>query len=76
MALQNLLRVLRRVSAVPTSPFAVLLTSEIQDTDEKVVIVSHYTATLNIIEKFCARKKYTSFRLDGLARNSGPSRSY
>ncbi len=33
------------------------------------MIVSHYTATLNVIEKFCARKKYTSFRLDGLATN-------
>ncbi|KAF9515524.1 hypothetical protein BS47DRAFT_1293769 [Hydnum rufescens UP504] len=36
-----------------------------RDTDEKVVIVSHYTATLNVIEKFCARKMYTYFRLDG-----------
>ncbi|KAF8332093.1 SNF2 family N-terminal domain-containing protein [Cantharellus anzutake] len=36
-----------------------------RDTDEKVVIVSHYTATLNVIEKFCVRKKYTFSRLDG-----------
>ncbi|EGN99526.1 hypothetical protein SERLA73DRAFT_72346 [Serpula lacrymans var. lacrymans S7.3] len=34
-------------------------------TDEKCIIVSHYTSTLNIIEAFCMKKSYTYFRLDG-----------
>ncbi|KAG9018091.1 helicase [Tulasnella sp. 427] len=35
------------------------------ETEEKVVLVSNYTATLDVIEKFCSRKRYTYFRLDG-----------
>ncbi|KIM91969.1 hypothetical protein PILCRDRAFT_809966 [Piloderma croceum F 1598] len=35
------------------------------NTEEKCVIVSHYTSTLNIIEAFCKKKSYTYFRLDG-----------
>ncbi|KAG6903957.1 hypothetical protein DXG01_013681, partial [Tephrocybe rancida] len=35
------------------------------DTEEKCVLVSHYTSTLNILEAFCRTKKYSYFRLDG-----------
>ncbi|KAH0589308.1 hypothetical protein H2248_005070 [Termitomyces sp. 'cryptogamus'] len=35
------------------------------DTEEKCVLVSHYTSTLNILEAFCKTKKYSYFRLDG-----------
>ncbi|RDB25350.1 DNA repair and recombination protein RAD54B [Hypsizygus marmoreus] len=34
-------------------------------TDEKCVLVSHYTSTLNILEAFCRTKKYAYYRLDG-----------
>ncbi|KAG9055465.1 helicase [Serendipita sp. 407] len=34
-------------------------------TDEKCIIVSHYTSTLDIIEAFCNKQRYTLFRLDG-----------
>ncbi|KAG0704667.1 P-loop containing nucleoside triphosphate hydrolase protein [Suillus ampliporus] len=34
-------------------------------TQEKCIIVSHYTSTLNLIEAFCKKKSYTYFRLDG-----------
>ncbi|KAH9961299.1 P-loop containing nucleoside triphosphate hydrolase protein [Russula dissimulans] len=34
-------------------------------TDEKCIIVSHYTSTLNIIEAFCKKKSYSYLRLDG-----------
>ncbi|GJE96776.1 DEAD/DEAH box helicase [Phanerochaete sordida] len=34
-------------------------------TDEKCIIVSHYTSTLNVIEAFCKKKQYTYLRLDG-----------
>ncbi|KAI0045277.1 hypothetical protein FA95DRAFT_1561280 [Auriscalpium vulgare] len=36
-----------------------------KNTDEKCIIVSHYTSTLNIIEAFCNKKKYSHLRLDG-----------
>ncbi|KAG8956424.1 helicase [Tulasnella sp. 408] len=42
-----------------------LLDSIRNETEEKVVLVSNYTATLDVIEKFCVRKKYSYFRLDG-----------
>ncbi|KAG8980418.1 helicase [Tulasnella sp. 425] len=42
-----------------------LLDSIRNETEEKVVLVSNYTATLDVIEKFCTRKRYTYFRLDG-----------
>ncbi|KZP03756.1 P-loop containing nucleoside triphosphate hydrolase protein [Athelia psychrophila] len=35
------------------------------NTDEKCILVSHYTSTLNILEEFCKKKSYTYFRLDG-----------
>ncbi|GLB37249.1 putative SNF2 family N-terminal domain containing protein [Lyophyllum shimeji] len=34
-------------------------------TEEKCVLVSHYTSTLNILEAFCRTKRYSYFRLDG-----------
>ncbi|KAG6330522.1 hypothetical protein ID866_8566 [Astraeus odoratus] len=34
-------------------------------TEEKCIIVSHYTSTLNIIEAFCKANSYTYLRLDG-----------
>ncbi|TDL24190.1 hypothetical protein BD410DRAFT_745512 [Rickenella mellea] len=34
-------------------------------TEEKCILVSHYTSTLNIIESFCKKKNYTYLRLDG-----------
>ncbi|EPT02698.1 hypothetical protein FOMPIDRAFT_1160247 [Fomitopsis schrenkii] len=34
-------------------------------TDEKCIIVSHYTSTLNIVEAFCKSKNYSYHRLDG-----------
>ncbi|KAJ6451570.1 hypothetical protein C8R45DRAFT_946122 [Mycena sanguinolenta] len=35
------------------------------DTEEKCVLVSHYTSTLNIMEVFCKKKNYSFYRLDG-----------
>ncbi|KDQ57711.1 hypothetical protein JAAARDRAFT_156637 [Jaapia argillacea MUCL 33604] len=34
-------------------------------TEEKCIIVSHYTSTLNILEAFCKKERYTYHRLDG-----------
>ncbi|KAI9442270.1 SNF2 family N-terminal domain-containing protein [Lactarius indigo] len=34
-------------------------------TDEKCIVVSHYTSTLNILEAFCKKKSYSYLRLDG-----------
>ncbi|KAF9045835.1 hypothetical protein BDZ89DRAFT_1155511 [Hymenopellis radicata] len=34
-------------------------------TEEKCVIVSHYTSTLNILEAFCQKQHYSYHRLDG-----------
>ncbi|KAE9401638.1 hypothetical protein BT96DRAFT_964962 [Gymnopus androsaceus JB14] len=42
-----------------------LLAAIKQESEEKCVIVSHYTSTLNIIESFCKKKHYSYFRLDG-----------
>lgn len=36
-----------------------------QETNEKCVLVSHYTSTLNILEAYCKRNKFTFLRLDG-----------
>lgn len=35
------------------------------NTEEKCVLVSHYTSTLNILEAFCKKKGYSYHRLDG-----------
>ncbi|KAI6044689.1 P-loop containing nucleoside triphosphate hydrolase protein [Pisolithus marmoratus] len=37
-------------------------------TEEKCIIVSHYTSTLNVIEAFCKKNSYTYLRLDGQVR--------
>jgi DNA repair and recombination protein RAD54B len=37
----------------------------IQTTEEKCVIVSHYTSTLNILEAYCKKQGYSYYRLDG-----------
>ncbi|THV06782.1 hypothetical protein K435DRAFT_834087 [Dendrothele bispora CBS 962.96] len=42
-----------------------LLAAIKEDTDEKCVLVSHYTSTLNILEAFCQRVGYSYYRLDG-----------
>jgi DNA repair and recombination protein RAD54B len=34
-------------------------------TQEKVVVVSNWTATLNVIQELCQWRKYTYLRLDG-----------
>lgn len=34
-------------------------------TDEKVVVVSNFTATLNVIQEVCRAKRYPYLRLDG-----------
>ncbi|KAG6813679.1 hypothetical protein H0H92_008527 [Tricholoma furcatifolium] len=47
------------------SALAKLLAFIRSDTEEKCVLVSHYTSTLNILESFCRKKKYSYFRLDG-----------
>ncbi|KAH7888361.1 P-loop containing nucleoside triphosphate hydrolase protein [Phlebopus sp. FC_14] len=47
------------------SALASLLKTLRQHTEEKCIIVSHYTSTLNIIEAFCKKQSYTYFRLDG-----------
>ncbi|KAF9451278.1 RAD54B protein [Macrolepiota fuliginosa MF-IS2] len=36
-----------------------------ETTEEKCVLVSHYTSTLNILEAFCRKMRYSYFRLDG-----------
>ena len=36
-----------------------------RNTDEKIVIVSNYTSTLNLLEEHCRLKRYKSLRLDG-----------
>ncbi|KZS98403.1 hypothetical protein SISNIDRAFT_481148 [Sistotremastrum niveocremeum HHB9708] len=42
-----------------------LLEKVFQTTEEKFVIVSHYTSTLDVIEAFCKQMRYTYSRLDG-----------
>ncbi|KAJ7072454.1 SNF2 family N-terminal domain-containing protein [Mycena amicta] len=44
---------------------AKLLKSIHQMTEEKCVLVSHYTSTLNILEAFCQKKSYSYYRVDG-----------
>ncbi|TFK44573.1 P-loop containing nucleoside triphosphate hydrolase protein [Crucibulum laeve] len=36
-----------------------------QNTEEKCVLVSHYTSTLNILEAYCKKRNYSYYRLDG-----------
>ncbi|KAI5123982.1 hypothetical protein M0805_006394 [Coniferiporia weirii] len=36
-----------------------------KETEEKCILVSHYTSTLDVIETYCKKKKYSFLRLDG-----------
>lgn len=36
-----------------------------KDTNDKIVLISNYTQTLDIFEKLCRSRRYGSFRLDG-----------
>ncbi|KAL5523808.1 hypothetical protein ACEPAG_7981 [Sanghuangporus baumii] len=36
-----------------------------RETEEKCILVSHYTSTLNVVEEICKKRKYTFLRLDG-----------
>ncbi|KAI0375644.1 hypothetical protein BV20DRAFT_959644 [Pilatotrama ljubarskyi] len=47
------------------SALATLLRALHKHTEEKCIIVSHYTSTLNIVEAYCKKKAYTYHRLDG-----------
>ncbi|KAI1786543.1 P-loop containing nucleoside triphosphate hydrolase protein [Ganoderma leucocontextum] len=47
------------------SALATLLRALHKHTEEKCILVSHYTSTLNIIEAYCKKKSYTYHRLDG-----------
>ena len=38
---------------------------DLQETEEKCVLVSHYTSTLNILESYCKKMNYSYFHLDG-----------
>ncbi|KAH9943433.1 P-loop containing nucleoside triphosphate hydrolase protein [Epithele typhae] len=44
---------------------ATLLRALHKHTEEKCIVVSHYTSTLNIMEAYCKKKAYTYHRLDG-----------
>lgn len=37
----------------------------VRETEEKIVVVSNFTQTLDIIEKTCKKLKYPLCRLDG-----------
>lgn len=41
------------------------LLAAIHATDEKVVVVSNWTTTLNLIQEMCKAKRYPFLRLDG-----------
>ena len=66
--LANLLHTLRKVRVL--EHLSVHSNGAFQDTEEKCVLVSHYTSTLNVIEAYCQKKGYTYFRLDGWARTA------
>ena len=36
-----------------------------QDTNDKIVLISNYTQTLDVFEKLCRSRNYGSLRLDG-----------
>lgn len=42
-----------------------LLATLYRYTDEKIVLVSNYTSTLDMLEAHCARNRYSTLRLDG-----------
>lgn len=42
-----------------------MLTKIKKETDDKIVIISNYTQSLDLIEKYCRQRSYGSLRLDG-----------
>lgn len=63
-ALASLLKTLRQVRQIEWCMFNWKLSNK-QYTEEKCILVSHYTSTLNILEAFCKKQSYTYLRLDG-----------
>lgn len=58
----------REVNTALSGKFAMLermLFSIHSETNDKIVIISNYTETLNLVEKFCRNMKYGCLRLDG-----------
>ncbi|KAH7108135.1 P-loop containing nucleoside triphosphate hydrolase protein [Auriculariales sp. MPI-PUGE-AT-0066] len=47
-----------------------LLTYLVKHTEEKVILVSHFTSTLNVIESYCKKKRYNYHRLDGQTQSA------
>jgi SNF2 family DNA or RNA helicase len=47
-----------------------LLLFLVKETEEKVILVSHFTSTLDLIESYCKKKRFSYHRLDGYAANS------
>ncbi|EJD52598.1 hypothetical protein AURDEDRAFT_181169 [Auricularia subglabra TFB-10046 SS5] len=47
-----------------------ILTILRKETEEKVIIVSHFTSTLDVIESYCKKQRYGYFRLDGQTQTS------
>jgi len=62
--LANLLGAIKTVRVLGL-PFRLHWPTALQHTDEKCIVVSHYTSTLNIVEAFCKKKSYSYLRLDG-----------
>jgi Superfamily II DNA/RNA helicases, SNF2 family len=66
IALERMLADIREVRIpVFRKPQGLYINNISQNTDEKCVLVSHYTSTLGILEAFCRKKHYSYFRLDG-----------
>jgi DNA repair and recombination protein RAD54B len=63
-ALASLLKAIKKVH-LKLLHFAFHSPTVPQHTDEKCIVVSHYTSTLNIVEAFCKKKSYSYLRLDG-----------
>ena len=42
-----------------------LLANIYKTTNDRVVIVSNYTSTLDVLQRYCSRQKFTALRLDG-----------
>ena len=61
--LLQILTFLRKVLSITRPPNHVH--DVVQETDEKGVIVSHYTSTLDVIESICKKRGYGYHRLDG-----------
>ncbi|KAF8197967.1 RAD54B protein [Pholiota molesta] len=64
LVLSKMLRILRQVCDM-FSPDVTLMTFYLLEHIRKMVLVSHFTSTLNILEAFCKKMSYSYFRLDG-----------